>query len=407
MLAERVSWESLCEQAAGPVAVLDLQGRYLYANQAFCRLVGFDHATLLQRRQEQVTHPEDLRADRAALEVMLASGTTSTRVDTRFVRSDGTVLRVRGFLSVVASSTGRPDVLLTQIHEIFEGEQPERDWRAAFVHAPAGMAVLDLDGHWTDVNDALCELLGYQREELLAASAAELTFPDDNLPGTVVRPLVDGHGDRVVLERRYRHRDGRVLWVLVRVALVRGGPDEEPAYLIGQYEEIDTRLQETSRWIHLSLHDPLTGLASRALLLDRLSSTLTALPQRGSVLAVIMVDLDGLKPVNDHYGHLTGDQLLVAAAEELLRTVRAGDTVGRLGGDEFVVLSTVTDQEAADGLRLRIARQLHHAHIEVPDGRIVVRASVGLATTESCDTDPETLLHTADMDMYRRKHRQR
>lgn len=323
------------------------------------------------------------------------------------MRVDGTVLRVRKWYSALAPSAGPAERLLMYIPESTEGGQSERDWHAVFVHAPVALALLDLEGHWTEVNDALCGLLGYSRQELLALPAAAVTVPGEDPPEAWVRPLGQAHEDRVVLQRRYRHQNGQHLWMLVRVTLVRRGSDAEPAYLIGQYDTLATSRQEERHRGQLSLHDPLTGLAGRALLMDRLASTLALLPRYGTVLAVLMVDLDGLSPVNNHYGHLTGDQLLVAAADELLGSVCASDTVGRLGGDEFVVLSMVAEHAAAEKLRLRIARVLQHAHIDVPDGRIGVRASIGLAVTDHPGTDPETLLHTADMDMYCRKHQRR
>jgi diguanylate cyclase (GGDEF)-like protein len=154
------------------------------------------------------------------------------------------------------------------------------------------------------------------------------------------------------------------------------------------------------------LHDPLTGLANRALLADRLDHGLGQLARGNGVLAVVLADLDQLKPTNDRYGHAVGDQLLIAAAREIQLAVRAGDTVARLGGDEFVVVSLLPDEEAAVALRDRVE---HHMNTEVlvSGVRLSLRASVGYVATSDPSIAPDRLLHMADRDMYVSKRRRR
>lgn len=401
-----MSWEAVCDQAAGPVTLFDLQGQYLYVNPAFCRLIGYDRGEVFRRGRERLTHPDDRTRDRESIERIFTSADGPISLEKRFVCSDGSVIWVLVHLSAIKDADGSPKAFLSQIHEITDRRKSEKRWQETFANAPIGMALLDLEAQWTEVNDALCDLLGYKRDELLAMHPSELIYADeDKPPRTLLRPLVDGHQDSVSLERRYRHRDGYPLWVLIHVSLVRG-PDGAPAYLIGQGEEIGNRRMADTHLAHLALHDPLTGLANRALLTDRLAQRLAELPRHGGTLAVLMVDLDGLKPVNDQYGHLTGDQLLIAAADELLGAVRAGDTVARFGGDEFVVVSDLEDSTAATALRERVAQCLD-TEIEVPGQRVALRASVGLAITEEPGTQAEVLLHNADRDMYTRKWQQR
>lgn len=403
-MLEGLSWEAICDQAAGPVAIFDQQGRYVYVNTAFCGLVGYSREEILQRDRRQLTHPDDHALDLEAITAAFASGGDQAFLEKRFVRSDGTVIWVLVNLSIIRDRDGHQQVFLSQIHDITDRHLSERRWHETFANAPNGMALFDLDGNWTEVNDALCDLLGFTRDELLSRRVEDLTYPSDRKPGTVLRPLVDSHEDSVTLERRYRHSDGHPLWVLLRVNLVRGA-DDEPAYLVGQYEEIGNRRMDDAHLAHMALHDPLTGLANRALLTDRLRSRLAELPRDQTALAVLVVDLDGLKPVNDHYGHLTGDQLLVAAADELLSAVRAGDTVGRLGGDEFVVISAVEATSGPEALRDRVTRGLD-TELEVPGAHIRLRASVGLAVTRDPETSPEALIDAADRDMYQHKRRQ-
>lgn len=314
-MLEGISWESICDRIASPMALLDPQGRYLYVNPSFCRLVGYSRAELLRRGEGLLTLPGDYAEDRESIGELLVSESGQKNLEKRLLRFDGSVVRVLAFLSVVKDFDGRPEMILVQLHDT---------------------AGLSESGGFRDGSSGDGEL----------------------------SRLAGGHGEP----------SGR--------------------------QVADTHL------VHLALHDPLTGLANRALLADRLAHRLAELPRKGGAVAVIMVDLDGLKPINDHYGHLTGDHLLIAAADELLGAVRAGDTVARLGGDEFVAVGDVNDHTAAESLRARIARRLN-TEIELQGLRIDLRASVGFAITDDADTSTETLLHNADREMYARKRRRR
>ncbi|MEY8043611.1 GGDEF domain-containing protein [Saccharopolyspora cebuensis] len=172
--------------------------------------------------------------------------------------------------------------------------------------------------------------------------------------------------------------------------------------MVVQFDPVGEHLGDR-RLAYLALHDTLTGLANRTLLLDRLEQELTELPSgEDEVLAVLLVDLDNLKTINDQYGHAAGDQLLTTTADSLLKAVRAGDTVARLGGDEFVILARLASSSAAEAFRLRIARLLGSEG--VTSGELLrPRASVGITTTRAPNVPPEELIAEADQDMYARK----
>lgn len=275
-------------------------------------------------------------------------------------------------------------------------------WEQCFATAPVGMALLDLQGHWTSVNPALCALLGYRRDELVSRHFSELTFPDDQQQGeAALAHLRTGRATTVSVEKRYRHKDGHPITVLIRSSVVPGR-DAKPAYLVCHYEAIGNGCMTDTHLAHLALHDPLTGLANRALLADRLQHHLAALAGGGGVLAVFVADLDGFKQVNDQYGHLAGDHVLTTAAQQLLSGADFATTVARLGGDEFVVARLVDDIPAARALRDRIAALL--STTTTADGQpLTVKASVGIAVTRDPTTPSRELLHLADQDMYAHK----
>lgn len=399
-------WETLWEQVSGPIALVDMRGRIVEANPAMCRMLAYSREELLALTAADVTHPDDSPLDQAAIERFVASGADSYTAEKRLVCSDGNVIWVLINSSLLRAPDGEPRVVVSQFHDVTARRESEQLWRQTLVNAPIGMALLDLDGRWTEVNDRFCELLGYRREQLLTHRFSEIVYNDDTTRAEALfAELRNGHVDTGSLEICVRHRDGHPFWLLVRLSVVRNA-DESPAYLVSQYESLgnethvgEERLAELT---HMALHDPLTNLANRSLLVDRFAQELAGLPERGGVLAVLAIDVDGFKEINDRFGHDTGDQALRATAHELLSVVRSTDTVARVGGDEFVVLSHLADQAQAEDLRSRVDQRLSPGS-DPSEEYVRPGASVGMATTDDPSSHTRTLLDEADHDMYARK----
>lgn len=161
--------------------------------------------------------------------------------------------------------------------------------------------------------------------------------------------------------------------------------------------------ESEGRFRHLALHDPLTGLATRTLLQDRLNVALESAKRRGPGLAVLMVDLDSFKEINDTYGHPAGDEILRVTASRLLRCVRKEDTVARLGGDEFVVLlPSLPDLHAAESVAAKIVKDLA-TPISIEGRDVPVSGSVGVCAASADELDSDALLRNADAALYRAK----
>ncbi|MDR7304256.1 PAS domain S-box protein [Haloactinomyces albus] len=403
-VVNEMPWQTILEQAAGPVVVLDLQARVIYVNPALCQLLGRDATYLLDHPPRDTTHSEDLVLDRDVIDTVIAEGKDTFEVEKRLLRSDGSKVWTLIDSSLIRDSDGKPLFFLSQIHDISARREAELLWHRTLANAPIGMALVDLNGYWTEVNDKLCELVGYSRDELLTMHFTDLTYPYESKQGLAdFADLIEGRYDTVSLEKRYRHKDGHPIWMLIRASVVPGA-DEQPAYLVSQYETIGGEWMRDSHLAHMALHDPLTGLANRALLLDRLGKEHTKLSEGEDLLAVVLADLDELKPVNDRFGHTVGDQLLTTAAHRLLDVVRPDDTVARFGGDEFVVLARITDLPTAEALRGRVEECLN-TDVVAAGHHLNLSASVGLATTRDPETSTDALLHRADRDMYRHKAR--
>jgi diguanylate cyclase (GGDEF)-like protein/PAS domain S-box-containing protein len=255
------------------------------------------------------------------------------------------------------------------------------------------LATISDDGRFTLLNPAWEHVLGWTPAELEARPAHDLVHPDDL---EMTRSLMlDGDGNSTELENftnRYRHRDGSwrsLLWSARR--------DGDTWYAAAK--DVTDRI-----WLERqALQDPLTGLPNRLLLMDRTRQALARLHRSGGIIALLFVDLDRFKAVNDSLGHEIGDQLLIALAERLARVMRDGDTVARLGGDEFVVLAEGIDSDAE---AVMVAERVLHA-LERPfvvgSAEVSMHASVGIAVSRAAGADPESILREADVAMYRAK----
>jgi diguanylate cyclase (GGDEF)-like protein/PAS domain S-box-containing protein len=277
-------------------------------------------------------------------------------------------------------------------------------FEVAFDHAPVGMALLDLAGRWFRVNPALSRLLGYSATELTGESRPDVCHPDDQPADEIAARQLKSGEQAVTVEQRYRHRNGHIVWVRRSSSLVRDDAGF-PEYVVAAYEDIGARRSEDARLAYLALHDALTGLANRALLDDRLAQAIAQRDRDGGAVAVLFCDVDGLKAVNDNYGHAFGDELLVAVARRLNGQVRASDTVARVGGDEFVIVSNLRGPGDAQAMAHRVAAAVE-GHLQAPDGALVqIRISVGCAVSTEAPVNARALLRDADESMYAAKRR--
>jgi diguanylate cyclase (GGDEF)-like protein/PAS domain S-box-containing protein len=284
--------------------------------------------------------------------------------------------------------------------------ESEQRFRLAFDAASVGMCMVSLApasaGQLMRANQAMCSFTGYTEEQLLALDVVGLSIPEDaEATKAALRAMVRGDITQVRRETLYRHADGSDLWGLLSTSTVTPA-DGSPPYAISLVEDITARKRAEAALTHQALHDGLTGLANRSLLLDRLEHALVSSVRSARGVGVAYLDLDGFKQVNDGAGHAAGDELLVQVAGRLCDSVRPGDTVGRLGGDEFAILCTdLTDGADLGAVADRVLKALREPFL-LPSGAFTISASIGLATAVGRTTG-EQLLATADAAMYTAK----
>jgi diguanylate cyclase (GGDEF)-like protein/PAS domain S-box-containing protein len=281
--------------------------------------------------------------------------------------------------------------------------ESEERFRSAFDHA-AGMALVAPDGRWIQVNRSLCEILGYSEAELLAGDIQSISHPDDlNSMLEQIKKLREGTISNLQMEQRYVHKNRQFRWVLLSVTTVSDS-QHRSANLVFQMQDITDRKRAEEKLVHDAFHDALTGLPNRVLFMDHLKQAVQRAKRKNHFpFAVLFLDFDRFKLINDSLGHMVGDQLLIAIAKSLKSNVRPGDTVARLGGDEFTIL--LEDLNNSDEATLIAKRLLHSLSkpFNLSDHEVFITASIGIALSAAGYEYPEDILRDADTAMYRAK----
>jgi len=268
------------------------------------------------------------------------------------------------------------------------------NYRLLLERAADGIFVMDAAGRFVEINARACAMLGYTREELLGLTSRELIAPADLAARPMADPAVTGH---FLDERTMRRRDGTTFLAEASVTRL---PDGRMQAIL---RDVTARRAREERLRHQASHDSLTGLPNRAYFLDRLRQALARAVGVGQDCAVLFLDLDHFKRVNDRYGHDAGNQLLVAVAARLRGAVRPEDTLARLGGDEFVaLLEAVADAGVAEGVAARLLAALDEP-VTIDGRRHAITASIGIALCGPGHAQPDDLLRDADAALYRAK----
>jgi diguanylate cyclase (GGDEF)-like protein/PAS domain S-box-containing protein len=395
---------SLLAASLDPVITLTMTGKIVSVNKAMesitgkttDQLIGSDFSTYFIKPENiQSCYPDVLEKGFIGdynLQLQQASGKTC--------------LDVLLNISLYYNEQINASEMLVMMRDITAQKQAHEKLQLAasvFSHAQEGIMITQKDGEIIDVNDAFTEITGYSREELLGKNPRVLSSGRMAMEAYTAmwRDLkTKGHWYGEIWNRR---KNGEVYAAMENITAVVNSQDNSTQYvaLISDITKIKEHQFELE---HMAHFDPLTNLPNRVLLADRIQQAIAHSRRSAEIIALVFLDLDGFKVINDTYGHLVGDQLLIGVANAMQQTLREVDTLARLGGDEFVVvLINVGDIETREPLFTRL---LNAAALPVIFDTIVLQVSASMGVTyypQVDDVDADLLIRQADQAMYQAK----
>jgi diguanylate cyclase (GGDEF)-like protein/PAS domain S-box-containing protein len=282
--------------------------------------------------------------------------------------------------------------------------ESEERFRSAFHYAAIGVAIVGADGKWLQVNRALCSILGYSEEEILASSFQSLTHPDDVETSTrQIAQLLTSQASSIAIEKRYVHKLGHTVWAQLSASIIKHTKSQSLRFIF-QIQDITDKKRAEQKLAYDAFHDALTGLPNRSLFVDHLQLAMARLRRNpDQSFAVLFLDIDRFKVINDSLGHVVGDHVLVAIARRLEAILRPVDTVARFGGDEFTILiEDISSSDEAVALAERIQKDLREP-FNIGEREIFVGASIGISLGDVTYQKPDEILRDADTAMYRAK----
>lgn len=406
-------FRALLESAPDAMVILDWHGRITLVNARVERLFGWSREEIVGQTISRLIPRRFAARYHEHLESCLRGAdlqTTGRGHELSGLRKDGSEFPIEISLGPLRTDAGL--LVSAAIRDITERKraeaalrEAEERFRTAFEEAPVGMALAGLDGRLLKVNRAMCEITGYAREQLEATTFASITHPDDVLRDPEeMRRLIERDASHYRAERRFLHAAGHPIPVDLSVAVIRDA-DGAGEHFLAQVHDITERKRFAGQLQYLVDHDALTGMFNRRRFEQELQRELARADRYETGGALLAIDLDHFKYVNDTLGHSAGDELITRTGSLFRARLRATDIIARLGGDEFAVILPDADaQEAAlvaDSL-LSVLRSAGRAE-QAADRPKRVTASIGIALFGDGSSTSEELLVEADIAMYEAK----
>lgn len=404
--------------AESPVgtALVGTDARITHVNPSLCRSLGYSSEELIGKSFVEFNHPDDRELELEYAMRLFAGKIDRFQLDRRFARADGSTMIGRITASAVRDEQGLVRFSIGVVEDVTErlraeSAHLEREtvFRRTIEASSDAFVGMDSSGHVTDWNAAAESMFGWQSHEALGRSLVNMIVPVENLDsegaylfqsvGSSSAPTRGSDGPAPTF---LKARDGHEFPVEMSVTVVeQDGKPCTKAFI----RDVSERYALEEQLTRQALTDSLTGLPNRALLRDRLDTAVARLDRTPGIAAVMLLDMDRFKLVNDSLGHDAGDQLLEVVAERVRAAVRLGDTVGRAGGDEFVVVAEDFD-DTSDVVFLaeRIIETIS-APLELQGLEYHPSASVGIAVFTDASATSEKLLRDAELSMYRAKER--
>jgi diguanylate cyclase (GGDEF)-like protein/PAS domain S-box-containing protein len=400
-------YRSLVDNANDVIIMYDTDAKLIFVNQMFLRRYGYSQEEALRLSIFDLIHPDDVDWVRGYFEQRIRGEEVPGSYQMRTLTSDGSIVYVDVNTSPIVNFDGRPFAIQAIARDVSERHlaeqrlaESEQRYRSLFYHNPDAVFSLDPRGRCLAANPACETITGYTADEILSRPWSAFIVQEDILP-TLRHFARTVRGEPQTFEIGVVRKSGQRARLSVTTLPITVSGKIVGIYGIAKDETERRTLEE--QLAHQAFHDSLTHLPNRMLFLDRLQHALSRAERDQMMLAVLFLDLDNFKVINDSLGHEVGDQLLMNVAERLRGSMRSGDTAARLGGDEFILL---LEQIHSVAEAERVAQRVHDVLKEpffVGEREVYITPSIGIALSGSADDRPEDLLRNADVAMYRAK----
>ena len=390
---------------------VDLAGNFTFLNEATCRKLGYSQAELIGKSYRLTVPEDDIEGLFAASKAVFKSGEPNKCYFHSILHKDGSIRFAESFIGLRRNKQGEIIGFRTVSRDITERKQAEESlarseerYRTILENMQDSYIEVDLAGNFTFINEATCRNLGYTMDELLGQSFSKTAPGQED-----VREIFKAYNEvyrtgepHTGFAFKVIRKDGSTAYAETSISLIKNGQGS-PIGFRSVGRDVTERKKMQQQLEKMATHDALTGLPNRTLLYDRCGVAIANAQRNKKMLAIMTLDLDLFKDVNDTLGHDTGDKVLIAVAARLIGALRKSDTVARMGGDEFVLLLWEVDhKDDAVIVAEKILGDFRQPFIS--DGHsLKVTVSIGIATYPENGDTIEDLLKSSDKSMYNAK----
>lgn len=281
--------------------------------------------------------------------------------------------------------------------------ESEQKFQSVFEQAAVGIARVSPAGTFLEVNQKLCDIVGYSKEELIKITFQKITHPNDlDIDLSLLQQMLNNERDTYKLEKRYFHKNGSIIWISFTASLIKTSA-AEPKYFVAVIEDISARKKMEHELINRATHVALTGLCNRTTLNEKLDYEIDRASRYSRSLSLMMIDIDHFKLINDNYGHQTGDNVLIELGKIFKKIIRRADHAGRFGGEEFLLVLPELDNKQALVLAERLRQQVEALSVKIGEKSINVTVSIGISSYPENGKEVDSLIKACDDAMYKAK----